>query len=632
VNKKLLIQFLILALFVFSGIDVYAEYSEIDLAAITKIDAKDVLTHEDAIVMYSSCDVELKKNWKVKYKIKKRIKLLSEKACQTYGEVHVNYLNELQKIKLLKGYTITPSGEKILAKKITDYMPQKEIPMYVDVAVKVLSMRGLSKGCEIEYTYELKSDDLGLSWLYNDFRMISETIPVKESVYSIKVPKAVTLYHAQNGDIAGPAIDKKGSSEIYTWEARNLEPMKFEENMPPVKSITTWVSVSTQDSWDDYIKGWKNIYRTRAAVSPKIKKQALKLTEGVNSDRKKAELIFNYTQNKIRYLGLEFGSASWVPYSAAKVFKSKYGDCKGKTVLIMAMLKAVGIEAYPVMLNPRLSGPTIKELCNETQFSHVIPVCEINGKLVWMDPTSKAAFGTLPGPLQGVDAMVIKTDGGFYTTHVSSAADNKFEMHAKVVFNADGTASGSMNIDGSGGNSTAYKSVMSTMSKELKDQFAQTLLNQWVPGASVTSYNYSDYSDIGSRMTLEYEFSSDRLGEKINDMIIINPIFSKDPRTAFVKSERFYNIELDVKESSLKKEEIAMPQGYRFDVVPDDYNKATPYFKAYIKHRTDGDTLVRESYFEWLTTKIPKEEYQTFKRELDEFDLWTNKKIILRKL
>lgn len=631
VYKHKIIFILILFFFVENAL-VYCELSEIDLSVAPKINAKDVLTQEDAVVLSAVYDIELKKNWKVTYKYTKRMKLFTEKACQMFGEVHVLYLKKLQTVPLFTGYTITPSGKKLIAKKITDYMPQKEMPIYEDEVVKVLSMPGLSKGCEIEYTYKIESDDLGFLGLFNDFHMFSETVPVEEARLSVKVSSETTLYYTANGSIDKPEIEEKNYYKTYIWQAKKVPPIKLEESMPPIRLLTSWVFVSTSDSWEDYIRGWRKIYDMRSALSPEIKEKAAEFARGAENEYEKAKSIYAYIQNSIRYLGIEFGRAGWIPYSAARVFTSKAGDCKGKTVLTIAMLKAVGIKAYPVMLTARANGPIIKDFCTEAQFSHIIAVCEIDGELIWMDTTSNAAFGTLPSVIQGVDALIVKKDGGFHTTPLSDANDNKLQMNANVRYAPDGIAEGTINLIGSGVNFTLYSNLMETMTTELKEQFVHTLFNSWVPGALIKTYNYSDYQDPDSTMKIELEFSSARQAEKVNDMLIVSPIFKKGPRTEFVKNERFYDIYLETKECSIKKEVIIKPVGFEFDTVPKDYTKRTPYFAAYIHNRLNGDVLTREICFEWLTTIIPKEEYQEFKKNLDEFDLWTDKKIILRKI
>ena len=384
----------------------------------------DMLTHEDAIVVSSEVDVRVLPDWSYSYKLTRKIKLLSDKACREYGEIHIPYLKDSQKVSLIKGYTKTSSGKKIKAKKIYDYTTEHEMPLYGGMTLRVLSMAGLEKGCEITYSYKIKSKDLGTLRQFDDVYFLSETIPVEKATVSIGVPVNVSLYYATNNIADVPKIQDRGVKR-YTWEMSNIDYLHMENHMPPIKSISTWIAVSTTNSWEDYIEKWRKIYQTSSSTSPGIKKFTKELTSDIEDEYGKAQHIFEYVRDKIRYLAIEFGRAGWVPATATKVFKDKAGDCKGKTVLVIAMLKSVGIDAYPVMLSARAEGPIIEAFCHDSQFNHILPICEISGNIIWMDPTGKAAFNELPYYYQGVNALVLKKDdGGFLKTPLSEMTDN----------------------------------------------------------------------------------------------------------------------------------------------------------------------------------------------------------------
>jgi transglutaminase-like putative cysteine protease len=53
---------------------------------------------------------------------------------------------------------------------------------------------------------------------------------------------------------------------------------------------------------------------------------------------------------EIRYTGIEFAEASVVPRTPAEVLKRKFGDCKDKAALAVALLRAAGIEAHVALL------------------------------------------------------------------------------------------------------------------------------------------------------------------------------------------------------------------------------------------------------------------------------------------
>ena len=99
--------------------------------------------------------------------------------------------------------------------------------------------------------------------------------------------------------------------------------------------------------------------------------------------------IFNDVALHIHYVGLDFGIGRYQPHPADDVLSNEYGDCKDKHTLLAALLKAAGIEAWPVLisssreLDPATPSPA--------QFDHVITLVPLDGKLLWMDSTEEIA-------------------------------------------------------------------------------------------------------------------------------------------------------------------------------------------------------------------------------------------------
>jgi len=135
-----------------------------------------------------------------------------------------------------------------------------------------------------------------------------------------------------------------------------------------------------------------------------------KITQGKLTLREKARAIYNWVVTNIRYVGLEFGIAGFKPHSAQEVFNNKYGDCKDKATLLIAMYKAAGIPAFYALVGTREMGKLEKEI-PMSQFNHAIVVAKIGDELIWLDPTCEvASFGEIPGDDQEKLALVFFED------------------------------------------------------------------------------------------------------------------------------------------------------------------------------------------------------------------------------
>jgi transglutaminase-like putative cysteine protease len=86
----------------------------------------------------------------------------------------------------------------------------------------------------------------------------------------------------------------------------------------------------------------------RANVTPGIVALANEITKGIAGKKAQAIAIDAWMKKNIRYVAVYL---SIIPNDAATVLKNKFGDCKDKTTLMLALLAATGIAAEPALIN-----------------------------------------------------------------------------------------------------------------------------------------------------------------------------------------------------------------------------------------------------------------------------------------
>lgn len=127
-----------------------------------------------------------------------------------------------------------------------------------------------------------------------------------------------------------------------------------------------------------------------------------------------AQLVaaLQFVQGEIRYLGIEIGVSGYVPSPPATVLQRRYGDCKDKSFLLLALLKELGIEAYPVLANTYRGKRLHENGPGVYAFNHEIVLARLDGKDYWLDGTRNYQFGnldTLSQPDYG-EVLVLKED------------------------------------------------------------------------------------------------------------------------------------------------------------------------------------------------------------------------------
>jgi hypothetical protein len=92
-------------------------------------------------------------------------------------------------------------------------------------------------------------------------------------------------------------------------------------------------------------------------------------------------------QDQVRYFALVMGDGNYLPATAEQSWTRRYADCKGKVVLLTALLRGLGIEAEPVMVNSQTGDSLSDRLPLMIMFNHMIVRARIDGRSYWLDPT-----------------------------------------------------------------------------------------------------------------------------------------------------------------------------------------------------------------------------------------------------
>ena len=120
------------------------------------------------------------------------------------------------------------------------------------------------------------------------------------------------------------------------------------------------------------------------------------LIKNCKSDQEKLQKIHAFCAQEIRYVAVEYGQSGHEPHKAETVFMNRYGDCKDQAILLVALLKAAGLKAYPVLIATQ-GVYDVTEDFPSINFNHAIACAETEGKLIFMDPTaSTSALSELP--------------------------------------------------------------------------------------------------------------------------------------------------------------------------------------------------------------------------------------------
>lgn len=101
----------------------------------------------------------------------------------------------------------------------------------------------------------------------------------------------------------------------------------------------------------------------------------------------RTERALQLVQQRVRYVALLMGVGGLTPASAEQTWSRRYGDCKAKTALLLAMLRELEVPAEPVVVNALAGDMVSDRLPAVAIFNHVLVRATLGLTSYWLDGT-----------------------------------------------------------------------------------------------------------------------------------------------------------------------------------------------------------------------------------------------------
>ena len=190
-------------------------------------------------------------------------------------------------------------------------------------------------------------------------------------------------------------------------------------------------------------KDWQSVASSYAAIIDRqiagadLKAEVTRITRGKGTREEKIGALLEYLGREIRYTGVEFGEAAIVPHSPSETLKHKYGDCKDKSSLMVAMLRTAGIPAYVALLKVGNRQEVSANLPGMGMFDHAI-VYVPGSPEYWIDVTDQyARLGQLPAADQGRLTLVARSETNTLTRIPESPSTDNLVLEKREFFLAE---------------------------------------------------------------------------------------------------------------------------------------------------------------------------------------------------
>jgi hypothetical protein len=541
------------------------------------------------------------------------------------------YESDISKVLELRAWFIRPNGEiKKLDKNnvIDEALVGNDV--YNEARVKVLSASGEAEPGTV-FGYEIVTEEKAF---FNQFRWLPQetNAPVIKSRFSLSLPpgwsaKAKMFNHAE----INPAINENS----YSWEIQNLsfvtpEPMA-PSTIKPILAISIFppsdkhVSGRSFTKWSDVSLWYSELSEPQAILTPEMIKKAQELTAGKNSEMEKISAIARFCQD-INYISIQMGIGRFKPHASTDVFGKSYGDCKDKANLMRALLKAIGITGYPVLIFSGDRRHVREEWPSALQFNHCIIAIKLNepskalaivqhetlGSLLIFDPTDPHVKpGNIPKHEQGSFFLLAANDAGrLMQMPMAPPEANHTGRNTEMDLDANGTIRVRIHEDLTG---SAAASATAQLIETPRDEFNKSI-ERWiastVTGAQIEKINPQS-DPVNDHFTLDVPFTAERYGQLMQGkLLVFNPnVVSRRSLPPF--NQQAMRKQPVVLESHSLSEtvKIKLPAGFSVDEMPAPVKISTPfaYYASECSAGAEGIVYTRSLLLQ--NAVIPAQQY-----------------------
>lgn len=464
----------------------------------------------------------------------------------------------------------------------------------------------------------------------------------QKSVLKIKFdPENKPKFKPQN--LEGYNIEISETPEELTFSASNLKAIRFEEHSTSTSNIFPNITVALNKfklkgtvgsgkDWQEF-GSWMNesLLRDVDKLPEATIARVRSLVANETTNEAKARKIYQFVQDKVRYISIQIGIGGWKPMLAHDVDKLSYGDCKALTNYTKALLDVVGVPSYYTVLYAGNSERDIISDFTSLQGNHVILGIPDGDEITWLECTSQdTPYGYLGNFTDDRDVLIMTPKGGKIT-------------RTKVYKTEESTQNNTTNIkvDVNGNVTADFQSVSAglqydnkySLPKKKQDEIDAYYKNKWsyINGFSLNNFGFTnDRENIIFTETISVTIPNyaNSVG---SDFLFGANIFNQNQYIPPRITNRKQNLYLDYGYIDIDTVEVEIPENFSIESLPEPTILETKFGKYEVSFNKISETKINYSRkLRMDKGEYPPEEYENYREFLRSIARLDRTKILLK--
>jgi TPR repeat protein/transglutaminase-like putative cysteine protease len=316
----------------------------------------------------------------------------------------------LHKIAIVRGGQVLDRTQSANV-RVLDSETDAQNGIYVGAATATVLLDDVKPGDTLWTVYSVEGNNPVFGSAWSEQLWWTRDVPVELRKMVLQYPSNKPVQWRVSGmprpALPAPVTETRNGITTLVLRETGLVADQLEASLPPNALPVSLIDLSEYRDWSQVAQWALTLFPDMARQA---QVQALARRFDGKTPEQRASQALHWVQDEIRYFSVSMGENSHRPAAPETVLKRRFGDCKDKTQLLVSLLRAMGIEAQPVLLHA--TSPTLpaRLLPAPTSFNHAIVRVVLDGKAYFVDPTLQNEAGlvsTLPVPVPEAAVLIV---------------------------------------------------------------------------------------------------------------------------------------------------------------------------------------------------------------------------------
>jgi uncharacterized protein DUF3857 len=516
-----------------------------------------------------------------------RIKILKEEG-RKYADVEIPFYKEKgNNVVNVRARTIRPDGSivnfdgKVFEKQIARAKGLKYL-------AKTFTLPEVEVGSIIEYYYTY---DLSEHYVYDSHWILSQDLFTKSAKFSLKPYSSsysnLGVRWSWQGLPAGSTPPAAGPDRVVRLEVSNVPAFETEDFMPPQNELKARVDFTySEDRETDPAKYWQRVGKHLNDVVEGFVGKHKAMEQAVGqivspSDPPEVKLRKIYarvqqlrnTSYEVRKSEQEQKRANYKDAENVEdVWKRGSGNGVQLTWLYLALVRAAGFEAYPVMVSDRRNYFFNPRMMDRTKLDANVVLVKLDGKDIYCDPGAAfTPFGMLEWSETAAKGLRLDKDGGSWVlTSLPDSAASRLERTARLTLSETGDIEGKLTLKFTGLEAMRYRLQERNEDDAERKQFLEDQVKEYVPAAcEVELSNKPDWTSSEAPLLAEFSLKVPGwvAGSGRRAMVPVG-LFSEPEKHIFEHANRTHPIYFQYPFAKVDDLTLDLPLGWQISSLP----------------------------------------------------------------